>query len=139
LDSLKKIGLELAIHNHTPAILNNARELRYNCANTDPSLVGLCLDIHWVYRSGIDVYALIKKYADRLKAVHLRNSIDGIWTEALGNGDIDYHIIADILNRHSFTGLLIVELAYEEKTKITHTITENSRLSRQYIHKIFGI
>lgn len=131
--------MSLQIHNHTPAIINNARELRANCENTDPSLVGLCLDTHWVMRGGVDPLSLIEEYPDRIKSLHLRNSKDGVWTEAFGEGDIDHSEMSKLLRDIGFSGWLIVELAYEEKTVITRTLPQNFLLSREYVREVFGV
>ena len=136
--ALKSMGMSLQIHNHTPAIINNARELRANCENTDKDLVGLCLDTHWVLRGGVDPLSLIKEYPDRIKSLHLRNSKDGVWTEAFGEGDIDHSKMNQLLIDIGFSGWLIVELAYEEKTVITRTLLQNASISREYVREVFS-
>jgi len=137
--TLKEMGMSLQIHNHTPAIINDARELRANCENTDPDLVGLCLDTHWVLRGGVDPLSLMEEYPDRIKSLHLRNSKDSVWTEAFGEGDIDHSKMSQLLIEIGFSGWLIVELAYEEKTVITRTLQENALISREYVREVFGV
>ena len=39
-------GMSLYIHNHTPEIVNNAREFRSYCDLTDPMYVNVCIDVH---------------------------------------------------------------------------------------------
>jgi len=138
-EALKEIGMSFYIHNHTPAIVNNARELRANCDNTAPELVGLCLDTHWVLRGGVEPLGLMQEYPNRIKSLHLRNSKDGIWMEDFGDGDIDHLEMSKILSEIEYDGWLIIELAYEQKTQLTRSIQENSRRSRQYARKVFGI
>lgn len=137
--ALKEIGMSFYIHNHTPAIINNARELRADCEYTDPELVGLCLDTHWVYRAGVDPLSLMKEYPNRIKSLHIRNSRDGIWMESFGEGDIDHIAMKQVLQGIGYDGWLIVELAYEQDTKLTRSLPENSKLSREYVKKIFGV
>lgn len=136
---LKDMGMEFYCHNHTPEIKSNARELRSICDFTDKRFVNLCLDIHWVLRGGVDPLELMKEYPERLKSLHLRNSSDGVWMEDFGDGDIDYLAVKEILEKADYEGWLIVELAYEKDTKITRDLAENSRLSREYVQKIFGV
>lgn len=130
-------GLYLVIHQHDPEILHEAREHRYNVSHTDPRYVGFCLDTHWVYRGGQDPLALLKEAGRRVKALHLRNSENGVWTESFGPGDVDYAAIAKQLREIGFDGWLVVELAYEPKTKITRPLTDDVRLSLAYVNSVF--
>ena len=90
-------------------------------------------------RGGVDPLSLIKEYPDRIESLHLRNSKDGIWTEAFCEGDIDHSKMSQLLRDIGFSGWLIVELAYEEKTVITRTLQENALLSREYVREVFGV
>ena len=83
---LSKLDGRLLIHNHTPEIEDNARELRATCERTDPQLVNLCFDVCWAYRGGVDPLALIREYPARIRSLHLRNSVDGVLSEVLGEG-----------------------------------------------------
>ena len=137
--ALKDMGLEFWVHNHDPEALNNAREIRADGDMTDPSVVHLCLDTHWVLRGGAQPLPLLRELAPRVKALHLRNSVNGVWSEALGDGDIDHRAICRLLREVGFTGWLIAELAYEAKTVQTRSLTENLRLSREYVRQVFGV
>ena len=137
--ALKALGLEFWVHNHDPEALSNAREIRADCEMTDPSVVHLCLDTHWVLRGGVQPLPLLRELAPRVKALHLRNSVNGIWSESLGDGDIDHREMRRLLEDVGFTGWLIAELAYEAKTVQTRSLTENLRLSREYLRQVFGV
>ena len=138
-EGLQGLGVSLGLHNHTPAALSNAREIRYNCEHTPSQYVSLCLDTHWVLRGGADPIALLNELGDRVIALHIRNSREGVWTEDFGEGDIDHGQIADWVSRTQFTGPLIIELAYEKETKITRSLRENLTASRQYVRQVFGV
>ena len=45
--------------------------------------MNLCFDVCWAYRGGIDPLALIREYPARIRSLHLRNSVDGVLSEAL--------------------------------------------------------
>jgi len=137
-DALRRMGIAFVTHNHAPEIRNHAREFRSNIARTDPKLVGLCLDTHWVFRGGEDPVALLEECVWLVRTLHIRNSRDGVWTEAFGDGDVDYTAIRDILAQHGFAGPIYVELAYEDKTRITRPLKENLAISREYFRSIFG-
>ncbi len=134
---LKARGLGLMLHHHDPEMAENAREWRHLLENTQAGLVSLCMDLHWVLRGGQNVMALLRESGARTGGLHLRNSKDNVWTEALGDGDLDYVPVAAYLREIGFSGYLMVELAYEKGTQVTRSLEENLRLSRQYAEKVF--
>jgi inosose dehydratase len=136
---LHQQGIKLALHHHTPELVDNAREWRYLLQHTNPSRVYCCVDVHWAYRGGQEVMPFLRETGHRLVELHLRNSKQGVWMEDFGPGDIDYQQVADYLRGISFKGYLIVELAYEKDTQITRSLDEDLRLSRLYTDKIFGL
>jgi inosose dehydratase len=136
---LHQEGMKLALHHHTPELVEHAREWRHLLQHTNPRRVYCCVDVHWAYRGGQEVMSFIRETRDRLVELHLRNSKQGVWTEDFGPGDIDYQKVADYLRGISFNGYLVVELAYEKGTQITRSLDEDLRLSRQYTEKVFGL
>lgn len=137
--SLEKSGLGLYLHQHAPEMANGAREWRAMLKQTEPRYLKVCLDTHWVLRGGQDVMTLLKESAPRLGSVHLRNSVNGVWSEDFGDGDIDYKAVAAYLRSIHFDGFLSVELAWDKETKVTRTLEENLRLSRLYTQHVFGL
>jgi len=136
---LKSMGMSLFLHNHTPEIVSNAREFRSYCDLTDPQLANVCIDVHWVYRGGVDPFKLTEEYGNRIRSMHIRNSKDGIWMEDFGDGDLDYRAYRDLLEKINYNGWVTVELAYEGNTKITRSLVDNMKRSREYIRQVFGI
>ena len=136
---LEKRGVGLLLHHHDPEMAEQAREWRHLLNNTDAGRVSLCVDLHWIYRGGQDPMALLRESGRRLGSLHLRNSQQNVWTEALSEGDIDYAKVAAYLRAIKFSGYLIPELAYEKATVITRSLEENLRLSREYAEKIFRV
>ena len=136
---LHQQGMKLALHHHTPELVDNAREWRHLLQHTNPRRVYCCVDVHWAYRGGQEVMPFIRATGHRLVELHLRNSRQGTWTEDFGPGDIDYQKVADYLRGIGFKGYLVVELAYEKDTQITRSLDEDLRLSRLYTDKIFGL
>ena len=135
---LKKIGLKLAVHQHDQPMQEGAREWYYDLRNTEPDKVSICLDVHWILRGGQDPYQLVKDAGKRIADLHLRNSVEGHWTESLGEGEIDYQRVADILKSFDYQGYLTVELAREKGTVVTKSLLENLKDSRAYVKKVFG-
>ena len=136
---LQKQGVRLMVHHHTPELVENAREWRHQLANTDPKLVGCCVDVHWAYRGGQEPMAFLREVGGRLDSLHLRNSKGGVWMEDFNDGDVDYHKVAEYLKETGYNGYLVVELAYEKGTTITRSLEEDLKASRLYTEKVFGL
>lgn len=137
-EELRDLGLFLAVHTHDPEMRSGAREWYHVLRNTSPEKVFFCLDLHWVLRGGQDPYKLLEEAGARLVDLHLRNSAGGVWSESLGDGDIDHRRVAEILRRGKPRGLFTVELAYEAGTARSRTVEENLARSREYALSVFG-
>lgn len=132
-------NLALRVHHHTPEMVNDAREWRYILHNTDPRNVELCMDLDWVHQGGQDPAALLKEAGQRVTEIHVRNSKNKLWLETVEDGDVNYHEIAQYLKSAGLSPLLVVELAYAEKTAVTRSLEEDLRRSRLYTEQVFGI
>jgi len=136
---LKSAGLQFLVHHHSPEMADSAREWRHILKNTDPKLVSLCIDLDWVHQGGQDPLTLLQEAGGRAAELHLRNSVNKLWLEALGDGDIDYRKVAAYLKREKLKPLLVVELAYHPETAVTRPLVDDLRLSREYAERIFAI
>ncbi len=137
-EKLRDRGFRFQLHSHDAELAQGAREWRFMLTHTDPKLVSLCADVHWLFRGGQDPYALLAEAGKRVASLHLRNSNNRIWSEYLGDGDIDYRRVAAILRKSGIKPYLVVELAYEKETQPTHSLEDDLRDSRTYTEKVFG-
>jgi inosose dehydratase len=131
---LEKKGMQLLLHHHDPEMMENAREWRHLLRNTN---LPLCIDLMWVARGGQDPLSILKEAGDRVATLHVRNMQNGVCTEAAGDGDIDYPKIVEYLEGRNWNGWAIVELFHEPGTKVTRSLEENLRLSREWIEETF--
>jgi inosose dehydratase len=140
---LAKIGIALAYHFHAPAWKDDGREFYHVMNETDPKLVQLCLDTHWVYRGSGNhaqkVYDVVRQYGTRVAELHLRQSKDGVWTECMCEGDIDDRRVAAGLKARGVKPLLVVEQAVEQGTPNTMDAVESHRRSRAYVEQVFSV
>lgn len=95
------------------------------------------MDPHWALRGRVDPYRLLEDAGGRIIDIHLRNSQNGVWSETLGEGDLDYTKVKVLLDSVGYKGWYTVELAYEEETVRTRSLEENLRLSREYVRELF--
>lgn len=139
---LRETGLTLAYHNHDSEMRRSAREFHHMMLGTDPENVSLCLDAHWIYRgsgnSQVALFDIVELYADRIVELHLRQSKDGIWTEAFGPGDIDYPRLAERLLALEKRPHLVLEQAVEKGTPHTMDAVKAHRESLAYAQEVFS-
>lgn len=136
-EGLNALGLRLGIHHHLPEMANGAREFHYNFRQTRPAVVGFCYDVHWVWKGGVAPADALRDYSDRIVTWHLRQSRDKVWWEDLDSGDVDYEFVARHAREHKLPRRFTVELAIEGGTKITRSVVENHRRSREWVRRVF--
>jgi len=140
--ALKRMGLVLAYHNHDMELRNAAREFHHMMVGTDPVAVTLCLDAHWIYRgagnSQVALFDILELYGPRVTELHLRQSLDGVWTEVFGPGDIDYQRLADHLRQIGVKPHLVLEQAIEAGSPRTMKPLEAFRKSSRYVREVFA-
>ena len=137
--NLSENGLDLRVHNHTPEMVNGAREWRHTLEHTDPRFVSLCLDLDWVEQGGQVPLALLKLAGSRVHEIHARSSEHKLWLEAFGPGDIDYSAVAAYLKNAGLDPLIVVELAYRENTAVKRPLEDDLRASRIYAENVFAL
>ncbi len=137
--ALRRHGIRLLLHHHTPELREQAREWWYELQHTNPKLAGCCVDVHWAYRGGQEVMPFLQRVGTRVESLHLRNSEHGVWMEDFGPGDVDYSPVAAYLHQINYQGFLVVELAYEKGTVITRSLEEDLQRSRIYTEKVFEL
>ena len=136
-EGLNALGMKLGVHQHMPEMANQAREFHYDFRHTKPDVVGWCYDVHWVWKGGVTPLDGLKEYGERVVTWHLRQSRNGIWWEELDSGDIDYAAVAQYARKHNLARRFSVELALEPGTKITRSVVENHRRSREFVRRVF--
>ncbi|OHB82351.1 MAG: hypothetical protein A2V98_05835 [Planctomycetes bacterium RBG_16_64_12] len=143
-DLLKKIiavaeahGVVLNLHNHTYEVVDDMHDLRGTLARI--SDVKLGPDLNWLVRGGVDPVEFIHRFGDRIVFLHLRDQkSDGTWSEAMGEGDMDYAAIGKALHKVNFTGDAVIELAHEPGFQLTRPLRESLKISRQYVRETLG-
>ena len=132
-------GVSLLYHPEEPEMADGAYEYHQVLTHTDPNLVRLCLDPDAIWRGAalseplkLD---LVRQYADRTDAIHLRQSVNGVWAEVIGAGDMPLSDIAALTKE--FNPHLVVEHAYEAGTPRTLDPVEAHRQSIAFARALF--
>jgi inosose dehydratase len=127
-------------HIHDAELRQGAREFLTMITHAK---VWFCFDPHWVYRgcgnSMLAVQTVLKLYGSRLQALHLRQSVDGIFTERFQQvGDIDHTDIAAFVLAHCPHIPIFIEQGWEAGTPETLTRAESDRRSVAAARALFG-
>jgi sugar phosphate isomerase/epimerase len=130
-------GVVLNLHNHTYEVENGEHDLNGTLARVPEVKLGP--DLNWLLRGGVDPVDFIRRHAERIVFLHLRDQkADGRWPEAMGEGAMDHAAIGQALRDIGFTGEAVVELAHERDFEPTRPLRESLKMSRDYVRKTMG-
>lgn len=123
----KDRGMTLTFHHHMGTVVQTAAEVDYMMEHTDPEYMNLLFDSgHFAY-CGEDPVAMVKKYVNRIKHVHLKDIrpdvVDRVKKENLsflqgvregaftipGDGCVDFDAIFKVLDEAGYEGYMLVE------------------------------
>lgn len=139
---LKTKGMTLAYHNHDIELRQGAREFHHMLSATDPKLVSFCLDVHWVYRgtgnSQVALFDIVRMYGNRIVELHIRQSVNHVWSEVFGEGDIDYTRLVSELVRLKVKPHLVLEQCVEDRSPATTDAVSAHRQGLKYATEVFA-
>lgn len=147
-------GIALTFHHHMGTVVQTANEVDYMMEHTDPRYVNLLFDSgHFAY-CGEDPVKMVKKYAHRIKHVHLKDIrpeivekvkkedlsfLQGVREGAFtvpGDGCIDFDSIFKVLSESGYEGYMLVEA--EQDPKKANPL-EYAIKARKYIKEHTGL
>ena len=132
----KSKGVTVCFHPHANSAVFAEDQIDFFAANTDPALVGLCIDTAHTTIAGMDAPTAFAKYVSRITYVHLKDVDPAVAkTEtpmasfrALGLGTVDFVGVLAALREGGFDGTLCVELDNPEICNY-----QSAETSRKYI------
>jgi sugar phosphate isomerase/epimerase len=130
-------GVQLNLHNHTYEVEDNQHDLNGTLRRLPEVKLGP--DLNWLVRGGVDPVDFLRRHPERIVFLHLRDqNTDGTWSEALGEGDMDFRAIGQALREINFRGTAIIELAHESGFRPTRPLRESLKISRHYVRETLG-
>jgi sugar phosphate isomerase/epimerase len=127
----------LNLHNHTYEVANNEYDLKGTLERVPEVKLGP--DIDWLVKAGVDPLDFIRRYGKRIVFAHLRDQkADGVWSEAMGEGSLDYRAVARALGEAGFAGDVAIELAHPSGFQPTRPLRESLKMSREYVRRVMG-
>lgn len=130
-------GVVLNLHNHTYEVVDDLHDLKGTLSRIPDVKLGP--DLNWLVRGGVDPVKFIRRYGKQIVFLHLRDQkANGRWSEAMGEGDMDYQAIGKALDDVGFQGHAVIELAHERDFKPTRPLRESLKISREFVRKVLG-
>ncbi len=130
-------GVVLNLHNHIYEVANQEHDLRGTLERIPEVKLGP--DIDWLVGAGVDPVDFIRRHGPRIVFAHLRDRRkDGVWSEAMGEGNLDYAAVAAELRQAGFAGDLVLELAHPKDFQPTRPLRESFKMSRAYVRRVMG-
>jgi inosose dehydratase len=146
---VKVDGMRLVFHNHVGTYVETEAETSRLFDETDPSLVGWCLDCGHLAYGGGDTLRMLICYGDRVSYVHIKD-VDGNVLERsraeqwgfdkalksfiftpLGQGIARVPEVIRALRDHQYAGWLVIE---QDTTPLDPT--ENAKQNRIYLEQL---
>lgn len=130
-------GVAVNLHNHTYEVTDDLHDLGGTLERIPQVKLGP--DLNWLLRGGVDPAAFLRRFGEQIVFLHLRDQhADGRWSEALGEGDMDYAAVAGALREIDFAGDAVIELAHEADFQPTRPLRESLRISRDFVRRTLG-
>jgi sugar phosphate isomerase/epimerase len=130
-------GVTLNLHNHIYEVANQEHDLRGTLERLPEVKLGP--DIDWLVGAKVDPVDFIRRHGKSIVFAHLRDrKADGVWSEAMGEGSLDYAAVAAELRKAGFAGDLVIELAHPKDFQPTRPLRESFKLSRDYVRRVMG-
>ncbi len=130
-------GIVLNLHNHTYEVENGMHDLKGTLERIPDVKLGP--DLNWLVRGGVDPVDFIPRYGKQIVFLHIRDQdANGRWTEAVGEGSMDYAGIGKALHAIPFRGDAVIELAHEKDFKLTRPLRDDWKISREFVRKRLG-
>jgi inosose dehydratase len=143
-------GVASCYHNHVGSLIETEAEFEQLLSMVDPELVFLGPDTGHLAWAGADVVAFCRRHIARIRTMHIKDIVEavrlqgvaqgwtytefadqGIFTE-LGEGEVNFPALLDLLRGAGFEGWLIVE------TDVTHkpSALESAQVSHAYLRSL---
>jgi sugar phosphate isomerase/epimerase len=134
----EKKGIVLNLHNHTYEVENNMYDLRGTLKRIPDVKLGP--DLNWLLRGGVDPLKFLREFRNQIVFIHIRDQFsNGKWPESLGEGDVDFREISDVMNETGYNGDVVIELAHENGFVTTRPLKESLKMSRNHLRKTMNI
>jgi len=133
----EKQGILINLHNHTAEVEDDMYDLRGTLKRIPD--INLGPDLNWLLRADVDPVSFLREFREQIVFLHLRDQLsNGKWPESMGEGNVNFKEISDVLKEIDFEGDAIIELAHENGFEKTRPLRESLKMSREYMKETMG-
>jgi sugar phosphate isomerase/epimerase len=139
-ETLKKAGLQFAYHNHDFEFKKIDDKVAFDALleMTDPDLVKIEMDCGWVANAGLDPIDYLKRYANRIHLLHVKDIKKagvhlggGMEGTEIGRGILDWPAIFKAAKRAGVKGYFV-----EQEPPFARPPLEELKASYEYLHQL---
>lgn len=100
-EEARAAGIRIAYHNHAVEArpLEGRIPLDVFLEETEPDLVGVQADIHWLVEGGVDAVAFLDRWPGRIPSLHVKDRTAAGEMVDVGAGDIDWPVVLGAARR----------------------------------------
>ncbi len=153
----REAELVTAFHPHAASYIEAPHEIEMLLGQTDPDLVGLCLDTGHIAYGGGDVADITRRHASRIRHVHLKDLRADVRASAiarglefrdavgedvfapLGDGSLDLRGVLTALDGAGYPGWLIVEQDVRLGVSPRADPKTDAKRSRAFLREAVGV
>jgi inosose dehydratase len=141
------LGIPLGYHNHMGAIGEKPGDVERVLDASDPAYVRLELDIAHYYQGGGNPVEAIRRHADRLLFLHIKDvqiisaagsGVPGYRFVELGRGVVDVTGVVSALRDVGFSGWAVIELDSVPPSIPPRTPKDCAAISQRYVERLRG-
>jgi len=125
------VGIPLGYHNHMGALGQSPADVARVLDAADPTFVRLELDTAHYQQAGGDPAEAVRRYADRLLFLHVKDLDASDRFVELGRGTVDFKAVFAALDAITFDGWAVVEL--DSVPDAARTPKESGAIARRYL------
>lgn len=145
-------GLTVGIHAHAAGFIDFEPELERLLSETDERILGICLDTGHHSYAGYDPVAFMRRHVGRISYMHFKDIDPAVKKRAmaeragfydacgqgifcrLGEGDVDFPAVRQVLLEAGFTGWCTVEQDCDPTLDVASK--DDARANREYLETI---
>ena len=117
------LPVQLCLGNHHGNRVEQIEDLDRVFSEIDHPKVGMLVDIGHYHSAQVDIPALIRKYAGKIKLVHTKDQI-GTQSVPFGEGEIDNPGLFKLLHDVGYDGFVVVEIEVKDEENTPKYIRE---------------
>ncbi len=126
---LEAEGITLGYHNHSHEFIPTAEGYLIHDEIAKRTNIPFEIDTYWVYNAGLDPVAMLEKYKDRIKCIHIKDGFEGGKGMPLGKGSAPVKAVYEKAKELGF--VMVVE-----SETLTPTGADEAKVCFEYLKSI---